>query len=67
MVKAYDVKTGDRSSGSTTRRSNRAKGPDACCDVVNRGVAAWNGKVYLGALDGRLIALDGKTGKVVVG
>ena len=41
------------------------KGKDACCDVVNRGVALWNGKVYVGALDGRLIALDAATGKVV--
>src|SRR5262245_33111986 len=38
-------------------------GVNACCDVVNRGVAAWNGKVYLGTLDGRLIALDAGTGK----
>jgi quinohemoprotein ethanol dehydrogenase len=38
---------------------------NACCDVVNRGVAAWNGKVYVGTLDGRLIALDAKTGKPV--
>jgi quinohemoprotein ethanol dehydrogenase len=37
-------------------------GPKACCDVVNRGVAAYKGKIYLGALDGRLIALDAKTG-----
>jgi quinohemoprotein ethanol dehydrogenase len=41
------------------------KGYEACCDVVNRGVALWNGKVYLGALDGRLIALDAVTGKPV--
>ena len=41
------------------------KGYDACCDVVNRGVAVWNGKVYVGALDGRLIALDARTGKPV--
>jgi alcohol dehydrogenase (cytochrome c)/quinohemoprotein ethanol dehydrogenase len=33
-----------------------------CCDVVNRGVAFWKGRVYVGALDGRLIALDAKTG-----
>src|SRR5690606_17143314 len=39
-----------------------AKARDACCDVVNRGVALWGDKVYLGALDGRLIALDAKTG-----
>ena len=41
------------------------KGFNACCDVVNRGVALWKGKVYVGALDGRLIALDAKTGKSV--
>ena len=40
-----------------------AKAVDACCDVVNRGVAAWKGRVYVGALDGRLIALDAATGK----
>jgi quinohemoprotein ethanol dehydrogenase len=38
-------------------------GVNACCDVVNRGVAAWNGKVFVGTLDGRLIALDATTGK----
>ncbi|MEQ9003310.1 MAG: PQQ-dependent dehydrogenase, methanol/ethanol family [Pseudomonadales bacterium] len=39
-----------------------AKARDACCDVVNRGVALWGGSVFVGALDGRLIALDAKTG-----
>ena len=34
-----------------------------CCDIVNRGVAVWKGRVYLGAFDGRLIALDAATGK----
>ena len=38
---------------------------NACCDVVNRGVAAWKGKVYVGTLDGRLVALDAATGKPV--
>ena len=36
---------------------------NACCDVVNRGVAVWGGKVFFGTLDGRLIALDAATGK----
>src|SRR5262245_14997268 len=36
---------------------------NACCDVVNRGVAAWNGRLYLGTLDGRLVALDAATGR----
>jgi len=38
---------------------------NACCDVVNRGVAVWRGKVFIGALDGRLIALDAASGKPV--
>jgi quinohemoprotein ethanol dehydrogenase len=40
-------------------------GVNACCDVVNRGVAFWQGKLFLGTLDGRLIALDAMTGKPV--
>ena len=36
---------------------------NACCDVVNRGVAVAEGKVFVGALDGHLFALDAKTGK----
>ncbi len=42
----------------------KAKGVDACCDVVNRGVAAWGDKIYVGTLDGRLVALDRDSGKV---
>jgi PQQ-dependent dehydrogenase (methanol/ethanol family) len=38
---------------------------NACCDVVNRGVAAWKGKVFVGTLDGRLIALDAHKGQPV--
>jgi len=36
---------------------------NACCDVVNRGVAAWKGRIFFGTLDGRLISLDAATGK----
>src|SRR5690349_5771705 len=53
MVKAYDIRTGAQ-LWAYDPKIDRAKGSDACCDVVNRGVAAWNGKIYLGALDGRL-------------
>jgi quinohemoprotein ethanol dehydrogenase len=35
----------------------------ACCDEVNRGVAVWQGMVYVASLDGRLFALDAATGK----
>ncbi|MCP4005732.1 MAG: PQQ-dependent dehydrogenase, methanol/ethanol family [bacterium] len=37
----------------------------ACCDVVNRGVALYRGRVYAGVLDGRLAALDARTGELV--
>lgn len=37
----------------------------ACCGPANRGVAVWEGRVYVGTLDGRLVALDAKTGKPV--
>ena len=36
----------------------------ACCDVVNRGVAAWGNSVFVGTLDGYLVALDADTGAV---
>jgi quinohemoprotein ethanol dehydrogenase len=36
----------------------------ACCDVVNRGVAVWKGRVYVASLDGYLHALDAATGRL---
>jgi quinohemoprotein ethanol dehydrogenase len=60
-VFALDAKTGTQ-LWTYDPKVPGEKGVDACCDVVNRGVAVWKGKVYLGALDGRLIALDAKTG-----
>ena len=39
--------------------------PKACCDVVNRGVALYKGKIYVGTIDGRLVALDAETSKVI--
>jgi quinohemoprotein ethanol dehydrogenase len=43
----------------------RVNGPHMCCGPVNRGVALYEGKVFVGALDGRLIALNAETGAVV--
>ncbi len=36
---------------------------NVCCGIVNRGIAAWDGKIYIGTLDGRLVAIDAKTGQ----
>ncbi len=37
----------------------------SCCDEVNRGLAVWQGKVYVGSFDGHLFALNARTGSVV--
>ncbi|MDJ0921113.1 MAG: PQQ-dependent dehydrogenase, methanol/ethanol family [Henriciella sp.] len=44
---------------------DRAVGVNACCDVVNRGVAVYEGKIYVGVIDGRVQALDAKTGELI--
>jgi quinohemoprotein ethanol dehydrogenase len=36
-----------------------------CCDVINRGVAVWEGRVYVASVDGRLFALDAATGRQI--
>ena len=43
----------------------REYGERVCCDVVNRGVALYKGLVFVGSLDGRLIAIDAAEGKKV--
>jgi PQQ-dependent dehydrogenase (methanol/ethanol family) len=63
-VFAFDATTG-KLLWSYDPKVPGQKGFDACCDVVNRGVAVWKGKVYVGTLDARLIALDAKDGHVV--
>jgi quinohemoprotein ethanol dehydrogenase len=64
VVYALDAKTG-RQLWKYDPQVARSYGARACCDVVNRGVAVYKGRVYVGALDGRLIALDAGDGKVV--
>ena len=64
MVKAYDAATG-KLLWSYDPQVPRELGVKGCCDVVSRGVAAWNGKIYVGTFDGRLVALDARTGKPV--
>ncbi len=62
-VMAFDAATG-APKWSFDPEVDKGRGQAACCDVVNRGLAAWGGMLFLGALDGRLIALDAATGKV---
>jgi quinohemoprotein ethanol dehydrogenase len=64
MVKAYDGATG-KLLWSYDPQVPKAKLVDVCCDAVNRGVAVYKGRVYVGTLDGRLIALNADDGKVL--
>ena len=64
VVFAFTARTG-KMKWTYDPRVPRERAYFFCCDVVNRGVALRNGKVYLGTLDGRLIALDQLTGTPV--
>ncbi|BAK66767.1 alcohol dehydrogenase (acceptor) [Sphingobium sp. SYK-6] len=64
IVTAYDGRTG-RKLWTHDPQVERQWARLACCGPSTRGIAAWNGRIYIAALDGRLIALDAKTGKPV--
>lgn len=63
-VYAFDAETG-KELWSFDPKVNRNIGVKICCDAVNRGLAAWEDKLYMGTLDGRLIALDQQSGNLV--
>ena len=64
VVYALDAKTGEE-LWVYDPGVDRAVGVNACCDVVNRGVAVYEGKIFLGVIDGRVEALNAKTGDVL--
>ncbi|HAJ72948.1 MAG TPA: pyrrolo-quinoline quinone [Methylophilaceae bacterium] len=58
-VLALDAKTGKE---IWRYQHDRRKSWQMCCGPANRGVAVANGKVFIGTVDARLIALNAKTG-----
>ena len=64
LVKAYDARSG-KLLWSYDPAVPKELGVNGCCDVVNRGVAAWKGKIFVATFDGRLVALDAATGHPV--
>ena len=62
-----DVVALDAATGRVfwTFSANVAASSRTCCGRVNRGVAILGDTVFIGTIDGRLIALDAKTGKPV--
>ena len=61
-VQAFDAASGKLLWSYDPKVPGEA-GAKGCCDVVNRGVAVENGRVFLGTFDGRLVALDAQTGE----
>lgn len=64
VVYALDAKTG-KQRWRYEPPVDASYGRKACCDVVNRGVAVWEGHVYVGTLDGFLVCLNADDGSVV--
>ncbi len=62
-VMAYDLRQGGKMLWRYTHKTGQNSFGVACCGPNNRGVAVANGTLFLGTLDGQLIALDQQTGK----
>jgi quinohemoprotein ethanol dehydrogenase len=62
VVTAYDATSG-RKLWTFDPKVDRQWARLACCGPTARGIAIWEGKVYIGALDGRLIAIDARSGR----
>ncbi|MGO4839438.1 PQQ-binding-like beta-propeller repeat protein, partial [Rhizobiaceae sp. 2RAB30] len=62
IVHALDARTG-KELWRYDPEVPKEYGHKGCCDVVNRGVAVYEGKVFVGAFDGFLHAIDAATGK----
>src|SRR5207245_1188298 len=62
-VIAYDLRQGGKALWRYTHKTGQNSFGVACCGPNNRGVAVANGALFLGTLDGQLIALDQQTGK----
>ena len=61
---ALDATTGELKWSFRPPTAPAAQGV-ACCDVVNRGAAYANGKIFFNTLDNHTVAVDAKTGKEV--
>ena len=62
-VYALDAKTGRELWRYDPQVPKASTARKACCDAINRGVAVWDNKVYIGTLDGRLVALNANNGE----
>src|SRR5690606_20941539 len=61
-VFAFDAVTGKQLWKFDPQVPREVAATSSCCNISNRGAAYWNGRVIIGTIDGRLVALDAKTG-----
>src|SRR5579863_3818230 len=65
VVFALDARTGKELWRWDPEVNQAAVRPKICCGIVNRGLAIYNGTIFVPVIDGRLEALDAHTGKVI--
>ena len=64
-VYAFDARTGKLLWKVDPDVPREIAGSSLCCNISNRGVAWWNGKIIWATLDGRLVAVNAKSGKKI--
>ncbi|HWL63146.1 MAG TPA: PQQ-dependent dehydrogenase, methanol/ethanol family [Steroidobacteraceae bacterium] len=64
-VFAFDAVTGKQLWKFDPQVPRELAATSICCNISNRGAAYWKGKVIIGTIDGRLVALDAKSGQKV--
>ena len=62
MVNAFDARTGEL-LWHYDPETNREIVTKVCCGIVNRGIAAFEGNIYLGTLDGYIVAINAGSGE----
>jgi len=65
IVYAVDARTGKEKWRWDPEVNHTAVQPKVCCGIVNRGIAIYEGNVIAPVIDGRLVAINGETGKPV--
>jgi alcohol dehydrogenase (cytochrome c)/quinohemoprotein ethanol dehydrogenase len=64
-VYAFDAKTGKPLWKYDPKVPREIAATSLCCNNSNRGATYYNGKIIWGTLDGRLVAVDARSGKKV--
>ena len=65
ILYALDLKNGGAKKWEYKPKPSSASQGVACCDVVNRGAAYWEGRIIYNTLDAHMVAVDATTGKEV--